>query len=121
MKGSTSLKLCLSVIVLCLTGSVLSEALTPAQFEQAAQQAQRNVIVILRDQMTNLPPERRAMGSRSSALATAQNSVLSVLPRVAGRKVRGFATINAFATTVSESEAAQLAAHPMVQAVVPDA
>jgi hypothetical protein len=121
MKGSTSLKLCLSVIVLCLTGSVLTQALTPAQFEQAAQQAQRNVIVILRDQMTNVPPERRAMGTRASAIATAQSSVLSVLPRVAGRKVRSFATINAFATSVSESEAAQLAAHPMVQAVVPDA
>ncbi len=120
MKGSTSLKFCLSAIVLCLTGSVLTQALTPAQFEQAARDAQRNVIVILRDQMSGLPPERRAMGARSSALAAAQSSVLSQLPRVANRRIRSFATINAFATTVSSSEAALLAAHPMVQAVVAD-
>jgi hypothetical protein len=121
MKGSTSLRFCLSAIALCLTGSVLTEALTPAQFEQVTQEAQRNVIVILRDQMTNVPPERRAMGSRSAALASAQGSVLAALPHVATRKVRAFATINAFATSVSSAEAALLAAHPMVQAVVPDA
>jgi Subtilase family/Peptidase inhibitor I9 len=118
MKGSISLKFCISAIALCLTGSALTEALTPAQFQEVAQ---KNVIVILRDQMLNVPPERRAMGARSAALAAAHNSVLSQLPHMGGRKVHSFSTINAFATTVSASEAAQLAAHPMVQAVVADA
>jgi hypothetical protein len=118
MKGSISLKFSISAIALCLTGSALTEALTPAQFQQVAE---RNVIVILRDQMQNVPPARRAMGARSAALAAAHNSVLSQLPHIGARKVHSFSTINAFATTVSASEAAQLAAHPMVQAVVPDA
>jgi hypothetical protein len=118
MKGPTSLKFCISAFALCLTGSALTEALTPAQFQEVAQ---RNVIVILRDQMLNVPPERRAMGARTAALAAAHNAVLSQLPHIGSRKVHSFSTINAFATTVSASEAAQLAAHPMVQAVVPDA
>jgi hypothetical protein len=121
MKGSTSLKFCISAAALCLTGSALTEALTPAEVQQVAQDAQRNVIVILRDQMANLPPERRAMAARSSALAASQSAVLAQLPRIGARKFHGFSTINAFATTVSASEAAQLAAHPMVQAVVADA
>ena len=58
MKGPTSLKFCISAIALCLTGSALTEALTPAQFQQLAQGAQRDVIVILRDQMPNVPPAR---------------------------------------------------------------
>jgi hypothetical protein len=121
MKGPISLKLCISAIALSLTGSALTEAFTPAQFQQAAQDAQRDVIVILRDQMPNLPPARRAMGTRASALATSQRSVLAQLPNVGNRKVRSFSTINAFAATVSASEAAMLSSHPMVQAVVPDA
>src|ERR1700722_3961992 len=121
MKGSASLKFCISAVALCLTGSALTEALTPAEVQQVAQDAQRNVIVILRDQMANLPPERRAMAARSSALAASQSAVLAQLPRIGARKFHGFSTINAFATTVSASEAAQLAAHPMVQAVVADA
>src|SRR5277367_3074156 len=118
MKGSTSLRFCLSAVVMCVTGGALTQATTPASM---AQMTQRNVIVILRDQMPNLPPLRRAMGARAAALASAQASVMSALPHTAARPVRGFATINAFATTVSASEAAQLAAHPMVQAVVADA
>ncbi len=121
MKGPTSLKLGLAVGAVLLTCSTLSEALTPAQVQQLAQEAQRNVIVILRDQVSSLPPARRAMGARAAALAASQNSVLSQLPNVGSRKIRSFSTINAFAATVSASEAAMLSAHPMVQAVVSDA
>src|ERR1700732_3211381 len=121
MKGPSSLKFCISAGALLLTYSTLTEALTPTQIQQIAQEAQRNVIVIMRDQMPNLAPARRAMGARASALAASQSAVLSNLPIVGTRKVRSFSTINAFAATVSASEAAMLSAHPMVQAVVPDA
>jgi hypothetical protein len=121
MKGPTSLKFCISAIALSLTGSALTEALTPAQFQQMTQGAQRDVIVIMRDQMPNLPPARKGMGARSAALAAAHSSVLAQLPQMGTRKIRSFSTINAFAATVSASEAAMLSAHPMVQAVVPDA
>src|ERR1700731_4378836 len=120
MKGPTSLKFFVSATALSLTYGALTEAMTPAQIQQIAQEAQRNVIVILRDQVTNQPPARRAMGGRAAALAASQSAVLSNLPIVGTRKVRSFSTINAFAATVSASEAAMLSAHPMVQAVVPD-
>jgi hypothetical protein len=118
MKGRTSLKILFSAIAVWLTCSALTEALTPTQFQQITQ---RNVIVILRDQVANVPPARRAMGARAAILAASQSAVLSNLPNIGTRKVRSFSTINAFAATVSASEAAMLSAHPMVQAVVPDA
>src|SRR5271156_1417196 len=122
MKGLTSRIFCLiSAAVLSLTCSAMTEALTPAQVQQIGQEAQRNVIVILRGQLTNVPPERRAMGTRAAALAASQRSVLSQLPNVGSHNVRSFSTINAFAATVSAAEAAMLSAHPMVQAVVSDA
>src|ERR1700690_746392 len=121
MKGSTSLKFFICASAVLLTCSTLSEALTPAQVQQIAQEAQRDVIVILRDQLPNMPPARRAMGARPSALAAPQSSVLSKLPNLGNRKIQSFSPINAFAATVSASEAAMLSAHPMVQAVVPDA
>ena len=60
MKGPTSLKFFVSATALSLTYGALTEAMTPAQIQQIAQEAQRNVIVILRDQVTNQPPARRA-------------------------------------------------------------
>jgi hypothetical protein len=84
-------------------------------------QAQRDVIVILRDQLANVPAQRGAMEPRASAIAAAQLGVLATLQQSGPHKIRSFATINAFATKVSPLEAATLANHPDVQAVVPDA
>jgi hypothetical protein len=122
MKGLTSKTLCLiAAAVVSLTCSALTEALSPSQVQQIAQEAQRNVIVILRDQLPDVPAQRRAMGSRAAAVAASQGSVLSTLPNIGVRRIRSFSTINAFAATVSASEAAALSAHPLVQAVVSDA
>jgi hypothetical protein len=116
--ASCSSTVCLSsAIALLLTGNAVPGSMTPAQAEQAAQ---TDVIVILRDQLANAPPVRRAMGARATAVAAAQSPVITQLQRMRARKVTSFSTINAFATTVSAAEAAQLAAHPMVQSVVPD-
>src|ERR1700733_4220264 len=105
-----------AVIALSVAGSAIPNPVTTAE----AQQGDSNVIVILRDQLSFVPPARRSMQARSLALATAQSPVVSQLQQTRSRKVTSFATINAFATSVSASEAAQLASHPMVQAVVPD-
>ena len=86
----------------------------------ALQEADRDVIVILRDQLANVPPARRAMGTRAMAVADSQRSLVGRLQAAKSRKVTTFSTINAFATKVSAEEFAQLAAHPQVQAVVPD-
>jgi len=117
MKGSISLKVFLAAVALSIAGSALPGSLTQAQLKQAAQ---RDVIVILRDQLPNVPPTRGALEPRASAVAAAQLRVLGDLQRTGTHKVHSFLTINAFATRVSPSEAATLANHPDVQAVVPD-
>jgi hypothetical protein len=61
MKGSISLKLFLAAVALSIAGSALPGSLTQAQLKQAAQ---RDVIVILRDQLPNVP---RTRGARHAA------------------------------------------------------
>ncbi len=104
------------VMGLAASGSAIPSAVAPA----AAEVADRDVIVILRDQLANVPPARRSMGARAAAVAAAQSPVLAELQRTRPRRITAFSSINAFAAKVSAAEAAQLAAHPAVQAVVPD-
>jgi hypothetical protein len=92
----------------------------PDEAQVMAEGTPSDVIVILRDQMADVPPVRRAMSMRSSALATSQRSLITELQQGRSRKVHSFNTINAFATSVSAAEAAHLATHPEVLAVVPD-
>jgi len=101
----------------CAAGVAIPSALTPLQEQQAVQ---GDVIVIMRDQLAGTPPTRGAMAARASAIAEAHVSTIAGLQRQRSRTVRSFSTINAFATTVSAAEAAQLALDPTVQAVVPD-
>jgi hypothetical protein len=118
MKGSTLLKLVFPCAVLVATSSALPGSFTAAQLSKASQVP---VIVILKDQLTSLPPSRESVTPRAAAIATAQTDVLSMLQRSGPRTVHSFSTINAFATKVTASEATALANHPDVQAVVPDA
>jgi hypothetical protein len=118
MKGSTLLKFVFSCAVLAATSSALPGSFTAAQLSKASQVP---VIVILKDQMSSLPPSRESMTPRAAAIAGAQTEVLGMLQRSGPHTVHSFSTINAFATNVSASEATALANHPDVQAVVPDA
>jgi hypothetical protein len=118
MKGSTLLKLVLSCAVLVAASSAQPGSLTPAQLAKASQRA---VIVILKDQLSSVPPSRESTTARATAISTAQTDVLGLLQRSGPHTVHSFSTINAFATKVTPSEATALANHPDVQAVVPDA
>jgi hypothetical protein len=115
MKSSTCLSFCVCVIALCIGGSALPESL-----QEIAQNTQRDVIVILRDQLSNAPPVRGAMEPRAQSVAASQTSLIAHLQQTRSRQIRSFNMINAFATSVSPAEEAELAAHPLVQAVVPD-
>jgi hypothetical protein len=117
MKLSTSCGFAFSFVAVLLSGSALPGALTSAQ-AQSAQDI--DVIVIMRDQLPNFPGMRGAHEGRAAALANAQSPILAELQRAGAHKTRSFALINAVATTVSKAEADQIAAHPLVQAVVPD-
>jgi len=114
----TSVRLSIGVLVLVLSGSALPGATHAAG--KAAAARTRNVIVILRDQRPDLPAMRGARGARAAALASAQVPIVSHMQSAGASRIHGFSMINAVAATVSDEEAAQLAAHPLVQAVVPD-
>jgi hypothetical protein len=64
--------------VFLLSASALPDTLSPNQIKQLAQGANRDVIVILRDQMPNLPAVRGARTARAAALAEAQSPILSI-------------------------------------------
>ena len=94
----------------------------PKTLQQVAQSTPRHVIVILRDQLPNEPPVRGAMAPRAAAVRDSQAQLIAQLQQAQPRTIHSFKSINAFAASVSETEEAQLpAAHPLVQAVVPDA
>jgi len=118
MKNSLGLSIGIAVIALCVAGSALP--MTRAQLQQIAQSEQHKVIVILKDQLPNLPPNREAMDARAQSIAASQSSLIARLQQTRARSVHSFSMINAFATSVSAAEEAQLKAHPLVQAVVPD-
>ncbi|HEY1313938.1 MAG TPA: S8 family serine peptidase, partial [Steroidobacteraceae bacterium] len=80
-----------------------------------------DVIIILRDQVEAVPATRDLRAARTAALALSRAPLLAELERAQARKVHAFNMINAVAATVTSAEATQLAAHPLVQAVVPDA
>ncbi|MBV8909254.1 MAG: S8 family serine peptidase, partial [Gammaproteobacteria bacterium] len=115
----TSVRLTVSVLVLVLSGTVLSGAATHASGRSVAAHS-RNVIVILRDQRADLPAVRGAHEARAAALASSQGPIVSHMQAAGASRIHGFSLINAVAATVSDAEAEQLAAHPLVQAVVPD-
>jgi hypothetical protein len=120
MKLSTPCRFALVSTVLLLSGSALSVTLTASQLQQFGQAADTDVIVILRDQVTTVPPARGNMLARASAVGSAQTPILTQLRQAHAGKIRTFGLINAVATRVSKAEAERLAADPLVQAVVPD-
>jgi hypothetical protein len=118
MKRSMGLRICISILALCVAGGALPETSATLQGQQLAE---HNVIVILRDQLASVPPMRRAMAARVAAIAEAQVPVLTQLQQMRPHKIHTFGMINAFATSLTAAEETQLSAHPQVLAVVPDA
>jgi len=102
--------------------TVLSASILPgtaALAQGAASSFNRDVIVILRDQRPDLPAVRGARQARATALAIAQVPIVTHLQASGATRIRGFVLINAVAANVSAAEEELLAAHPLVQAVVP--
>jgi hypothetical protein len=89
----------------------------------AAATSPESVIVILRNQLTTIPPTRAHIGARRSQATGDQNSVLSRLIKHGGRKptkVVHYSAANALSLTVTPAQAAALAADPSVASVVPN-
>ena len=117
MKVSTNSGMALVIAALLLSASTFTGSATPAQ--GTASLAQRDVIVVLRDQRADLPPARGARAVRAAALAAAQTPIVSHLQSSGATRIHGFALINAVAATLSTAEAEALSSHPLVKAVVP--
>src|SRR5580658_10247109 len=116
MKPANALKVATAAVA---TVILSASALTGASPAKPALAIQRDVIVILRDQMPSLPPVRGQRAARAAALATAQVPIVSHLQASSAARIHSFALINAVSASVSSAEADALAAHPLVKAVVP--
>jgi hypothetical protein len=79
------------------------------------------VIVLLRDQYTNLPPTRGLTQARTALVRSSQAPVESAVRTSGGVVSHSYRTVDAFAATVSQAERSRLAADPAVAEVVPDA
>jgi hypothetical protein len=115
MKPSTLLNV--AVVTLSLAASALIGASTPTR-TTPAQLRSSNVIVILRDQKLEFSGVRGERGMRAAALSTAQDPVVAHLQSAGSTRIHRYQLINAVSANVSDAEAQQLAAHPLVQAVV---
>jgi hypothetical protein len=115
--GAVSLGLVLIGMTALPAVPAVASAGTPASSATPA----GNVIVVLRNQHTNL---HLAKGNRASARIEANHASQAPLiaqARTGGAsRVHGFSAINAFSARVTGPEAAKLAANPDVAAVVPD-
>ena len=79
-----------------------------------------NVIVLLRNQHTNLAIGKGHTSARATANLKDQSPLVAGAKTAGARGLHSFAAINAFSATVTAAEAAKLASDPSVAAVVPD-
>ena len=100
------------------SGSTLSVGLTPAEWEPFAHRADTDVIVIMHDQISSVPPARSGMSARASALASAQVPVLSELQQVGvGKVVTGSLYIDTYNLAVGTGD--EVVRVPYSDTVVP--
>ncbi len=79
-----------------------------------------NVIVVLRNQHTDLATGRGRTSPRLSAYRVDQAGVIATAKAHGAKNLRGFNTVNGVAATVTAAQATALAADPAVAAVYPD-
>ena len=80
----------------------------------------QHVIVLLKNQHSELPATAATAGRRAQATDSDQAPLVARAKSHGGKDFRQLHVANAFATSVPASEAAALAADPSVAAVVPD-
>jgi Peptidase inhibitor I9 len=78
------------------------------------------VIVVLKNQVSNVPDTVKLRSQRDAAVAAIQRPVLRDLAQSHAQNVKAYQIIDAMSATVSAAEAQRLAASPAVSQVVPD-
>ena len=94
--------------------------LSASEIRRLSTGATKHSIIILKNQLLNLPARKGTARARASAATAAQAGVRSELARVHATNVRSFQIINAISATISTAEVKRLQANPSVLAVVPD-
>ena len=94
--------------------------LTAGQAQQLSANANKRVIVLLRNQHTALAAPG-AVAQRAQAFAADRSPIVAQLRQLHVPRLVTYQTVNAVATTVSEAEAENLRRDPAVLAVDPDA
>ncbi len=97
-----------------------TDFLATASAGAQSQPAVNRVIVVLRNQVPNLPATRRMETRRRAAVVQSQAPLTSRLAASGARNVHSFTVLNAISATVSKTEEASLRADPAVSEVVPD-
>ena len=107
-------------VALATSGAKRYRGLSAAQVRAAQSGSSLRVIVLLRDQHSNLPPDAHLARARATALAVDQAPLQARVRASGGQITHSFRTINAFSAVVSLAEQAQLASNGNVAAVLPD-
>jgi hypothetical protein len=92
----------------------------PAAVAAATTAAGHGVIVVLKDQHTNLAIAKGHSSPRVLAAQQDQTPVIAMAQRAGVRNIHGFKALNGFAATANPAQIAQLSADPSVAAVYPD-
>ncbi len=105
-------------VALAAVGS--SAGAVTAKTAQAAADATSPVIVVLNNQVSNLPATPALVGQRANAVDSTQQPLINQLASSGARDVQSYTVLNAVSADVSASEQAQLQSNPAVAEVVPD-
>ena len=113
-----------SIIAAAVTTGVAVASPTPAGAaptapSSAATSRSNAVIVLLRDQHSNLS-FTGTRSARAAAVAADQAGVVKQAQSLGGTKIHGFRIINGFSAHLTSAQAASLARNPKVASVVPD-
>jgi hypothetical protein len=107
-------------VVAATLSPVAAHAVPGGAAGPSAQQPAQDVIVVLRNQHTDLSIAKGQRSPRIDAAQRDQAPAMASAKRVGMTNLRGFKTINGFAGKATPAQAAQLAADPAVQGVFPD-
>ncbi len=95
--------------------------LPPALAAQLSKNADRPVIVVLKNQFGQAAPGTAAASARSAAVAGGQAALLAELSEVHATGIKRFTLVNSVAATLSAAEAQRLAANAAIAQVIADA
>lgn len=115
-KGRTSV--IVTSVVAALGGVALETSSSAAA--AAGQGATSRVIVVFKNQVTNLPPTQALDAQRDSAVAGVQAPVTSQMRSTGATNIQSYSVVNAVSATVSSAEESQLKSNPAVSEVIPD-